>query len=114
MESDLPPVLWLFSAKGVPLAFLYRGFAFLCNGVLLGKKIGHEIWNVHYVGEIFAGDRLVRKLYRPLGRMEELAGWASPPMPKCPCRQEELQLPSDYHELEVDLNLQPAPTFYTA
>src|SRR5687768_999991 len=109
-----PEVNWLYSASGVPVAFLYEGYVFLCDGDLLGKRVGNEIWNVHYVGEIFAGDRLVRKLYRPLGSMEELAGWASPPMSKAPPRQPEVVLPSEFHELETDLNLIPPASFYTA
>lgn len=98
---------WLFSGKGIPIAFVHGRFAFLPDGDLLGKLLGREIWNVRYVGEIFDRNRLVRRLYRPLGSMEELAGWAAPPMPSAPAPVEEIQLPSDMRELELGLDVSP-------
>jgi hypothetical protein len=109
MEIKLASVKWLFNAKGLPIAFAFGGYAFLSDGDLLGKIVGKEIWNVHYVGEIFDGNRLVRRLYRPLGSMEELAGWAAPPMPLAPDPVEEVQLPSEMHELDMGLFLKRIP-----
>ena len=102
-------VRWLFNGKGIPIAFTFGGYAFLSDGDLLGKLVGREIWNLKYVAEIFANNRIVRRLYRPLGSMEELAGWAAPPMPLAPAPMDELQLPSEMHELEMEPTVKPTP-----
>lgn len=96
-------VRWLHSAAGAAIAYIQKGAVFLADGTLLGRLEGNEVWNSHYVGEIFKGNRLVRKLYRPLGMREEQAERPAPPLlsPHPPEALSEVLLPSDLHELEL-------------
>ena len=108
---DSPDVRWLHDAAGRPIAFIHLSEVYLPDGTYLGTLDGHEVWNTHYVGELYAGDRLVRKLYRPLGTREEQAErTASPlpnPLPDPPPPLPAVLLPSDLHELEVEEALKP-------
>ena len=79
----------------------------MADGTFLGHLEGHEIWNTHYVGELYAGERLVRKLYRPLGTREEQAERTAPPLPETPPPLPPIVLPSDLHEVEIEEALKP-------
>lgn len=101
-EMEQSEVRWLHSAAGAAIAYVQKGTVFLADGTFLGRLEGNEVWNSHYVGEIFKGNRLVRKLYRPLGTREEPIEGSAPslPLPEPPEALPQAVLPSDMRELE--------------
>lgn len=107
-KMEQPDIRWLHSAAGNAIAFIRGREVFLPDGTLLGRLEGHEVWNSHYVGELYAGERLVRKLYRPLGMREEHEEErTAPPLPELPPPLPCIILPSDLHELEIKDALEP-------
>ncbi len=51
---------WLYNSDGDPIAFISGQYVFTRRGTFLGRLYeDNTVWNNDYVGELYAGDRLV-------------------------------------------------------
>ena len=93
---------WLYSSKGEAVAFVFESLIFSSSGKFLGERVGNEIWNERYVGEILKGNFIVRQNLRPLTKREAPTAVDIPEWPLEPGnRIDPIMLPSGYSDLEI-------------
>ena len=84
------------------MAFVFENLVFSSSGQFLGERIGNEIWNDRYVGEILNGNFIVRLNLRPLTRRETPTAVDIPQWPEEPSTPiAPMMLPSAYSDLEI-------------
>lgn len=59
-------VHWLYSSKGIPIAFLSDNNVYSATGKFLGCLDGKYVVGTEYVGELYEGNHFVRQRFRPL------------------------------------------------
>lgn len=81
---------WLYNSDGDPVAFISGKYVFSPKGTFVGMLYeDNTVWNGDYVGELFAGDRLIHdsralKGTRGIPGMPGLPGFTSEPEFKGP------------------------------
>lgn len=93
-----PEVRWLFSSSGTPIAFVHEGAVHTATGRFFGCLQGAQVVDGDYVGEII-GNRLVRRVHKPLMIMEKVHCDPLEIAPELPPNVEPVVLESDFRDL---------------
>ena len=94
---------WLYDSDGDPIAYIQGASIFTRQGDFAGKLYeDNTVWNGDYVGELFAGDRLIydsRKLHgsRGIPGMPGLPGFVGEPDFRGP-----ITIPLGFRDADID------------